>query len=295
MVPADPPALLFTSLQESASFEATGTDRQSWLNGLVTCNLAPLKPGQGAYGLATSKVGKILTDLDILLLPNSLLFACPASRRATLHESLERYLVMEDVELRDVSDSWRWVILHGVEAEATASALAAEFGGHHGALDRTGLGDAALAIPADRAHTALQTIQRIATPLREYDWLRISRQIPLFGIDFDESHYPQEATLERRAVSFCKGCYLGQEVICRLEMRGHVHRRLATLRIEGDRGLCPRTPVLAAGGEVGHITSAALHPEGYTVALGMLRFAQSEPGTLVEVDGRKAIVQEPTR
>jgi folate-binding protein YgfZ len=295
MAPPDLPALLFTSLQDSASFEATGADRQSWLNGLVTCNLAPLKPGQGAYGLATSKVGKILADLDILILPGSLLFACPGPRRAALHENLERYLVMEDVEILDASQAWRWFLLHGAGAEAAAAALAAEFGGHHGALDRTGLGDAALAVPADRAAPAEQAVRRAASPLRDHDWLRISKQIPLFGVDFDENNYPQEATLERRAVSFCKGCYLGQEVVCRLEMRGHVHKRLAALRIEGQGALPPRAPALAAGAEIGHVTSSALHPEGFTVALAMLKFAHAEPGSPLEIDGRPATVLEPPR
>jgi folate-binding protein YgfZ len=293
MAPSDPPALLFSLDETAATFEATGADRQSWLNGLVTCNLAPLKPGQGAYGLATSKVGKILADLDILLKDGAILVACPGPRRAALQESFDRYLVMEDVDLRDASEEFSWLRLHGAGAEEAAAALASALGGLSGGQDRTGLGDAILAVPAGRQGEAAEAVRRIAAPLREHDWLRIERGVPLFGVDFGESHYPQEATLEKRAVSFSKGCYLGQEVVCRLEMRGHVHRRLAVLRADGE--LVAGAPVTAGGAEVGAITSAAAHPEGGAVALAMLKYAHTEPGSAVEVGGGAATVREPRR
>jgi folate-binding protein YgfZ len=288
------PALLFTPLDHHTTIEVTGADRQSWLNGLVTCNLAPLKPGQGAYGLATSKVGKILADLDILILPERLMVSCPTSRAAALLESLDRYLVMEDVEFQE-SGAWRWFVLHGASAAEAAGALASELGGHSAGLDRTGLGDAALVVPAAMEERARAGLGRIGAPLEEYDWARLERGVPIFGQDFDEHHYPQEAVLEKRAVSFSKGCYLGQEVICRLEMRGHVSKRLALLEFEGEEAPARGAAVLAEGVEVGQVTSAAVRPgSGKALAMAMVKYAQSEPDTKVVVAGREAVVVRAT-
>lgn len=285
------PDLFFSLASDRSTVEVTGSDRLSWLNGLVTCNLAPLKPGQGAYGLATSKVGKILADLDIVIQPERILLSCPSSRIGALLENFDRYIVMEDVELRDASGEHAWFLLHGARAQTAATAFAAELDGVAAALDRTGLHDAVLVVPAARQEATLEAIRRAAAPLSEHDWLRIQHGAPLFGTDFDESHYPQEASLEKRAVSFCKGCYLGQEVICRLEMRGHVHRRLAILQLEGNEPAARGTPVQAAGADVGHLTSASWSPDlGKTLALAMLKFASSEPGTSLEVSGRSATV-----
>lgn len=287
------PDLLYSTAVDRSTIQVTGEDRQSWLNGLVTCNLAPLQPGQGAYGLATSKVGKILADLDIVILPERILLSCPSSQSTALLTSFERYLVMEDVELQDVSDRYTWFFLHGARSAEAARLLEKEHGGTIVDLDRTGLHDIAWVMAADRGEQALAGIRRIAVPLTEYDWLRIQEGAPVFGIDFNDNHYPQEASLEKRAVSFCKGCYLGQEVICRLEMRGHVHRRLAVLHIEGNELPTHGAPVLVEGMEVGNLTSASWSPQHQkTLALALLKFASSSPGTLLEVNGRKAIVTQ---
>ena len=107
--------------------------------------------------------------------------------------------------------------------------------------------------------------------------------------DLDTGHFVQEAAVTRRAVSFQKGCYLGQEVVCRLEMRGHVQKSLIGLVIEGDAPVAG-TAVRADGKEVGHITSAAaaVSLPGQAVALAMLRQATIDANAAVEVGGARA-------
>lgn len=269
----------------------TGKDRLTWLNGLVTCDLARLEAPRGAYGLSTSKVGRILADVVVVAGETSLLVGVPRDRAAALRETFDAYLVMEDAEIADGSAEHAWIFLHG----RSAAALSASAPGVRGIVDFTGLGGAAVVVPASKRDEAMSALVAAgATAGDDADWnaLRIERAVARYGVDFDEKTYPQEASLERRAVSFQKGCYLGQEVVCRLEMRGHVHRKLVALTLDGDAPLAS-TEVTAAGEAIGQITSAATSPRlGRAVALAMVKHAHSGVGTHLAVGGRDAQVVE---
>jgi folate-binding protein YgfZ len=115
-----------------------------------------------------------------------------------------------------------------------------------------------------------------------YDAARIEAGVPRLGVDVDERTIPQEAGLERDAVSFTKGCFVGQELVCRIDTRGHVNRTLRRLR---GHGLVPGAEVLVGGRTVGHVTSSSAD-----AALAMLR-REVEPGERVDADGREATVE----
>jgi folate-binding protein YgfZ len=119
--------------------------------------------------------------------------------------------------------------------------------------------------------------------------LRIRRFLPRFGVDFGEKNYPQEAALEKIAVSFSKGCYLGQEVVCRLEMRGHVVKKIVPVRIAGDPP-AHGAEVRSADGRVLGALSSAVPNDGGAVGLAMVRIDFAEPGTKLDVGGREATV-----
>jgi folate-binding protein YgfZ len=117
--------------------------------------------------------------------------------------------------------------------------------------------------------------------------LRLEAGIPWFGVDFDDGNFPQEAGIEDRAVSFTKGCYIGQEFVIRIAHRGHVNRRIAGLTVEREPIPRPRDRILHDDKEVGRITSAALSPTlGKIIALGMLRRECLEPGTALHVESQ---------
>jgi folate-binding protein YgfZ len=279
------------------SLVVTGADRVSWLNGLVTCDLTPLSaPNRGAYGLATSKVGRILSDLLVVSAQDRLFVALPRQREAPLAEAFEHYLVMEDVELQRAGDRSSWIVLHGEGAASLGADIAAQAGAVGWApVDSTGRGGAALLFDPGALAGGLAALRAAGVePGDEPSWdaLRQAWGVPRFGVDFDEKTYPQEAGLERLAVSFRKGCYLGQEVVCRLEMRGHVHRRLVSLTIDGGGPFERGASVQAGSGEaVGALTSAAQgEGQGATKALAMVKYAYSEAGTALSVGGAKAQV-----
>jgi folate-binding protein YgfZ len=129
-----------------------------------------------------------------------------------------------------------------------------------------------------------------------WEALRLERGVARFGVDFDEKTYPQEASLEKVAVSFDKGCYLGQEVVCMLQMRGRVKRKLASIVIEAEA--VPRRGAAVtdeAGTPVGEVTSAATSPTlGKAVALAMIKREKAEQGQRVVVGGARAeVVDRP--
>jgi folate-binding protein YgfZ len=274
----------------------TGRDRQSWLNGLVTSDLSRLAPGTASYGLVLVKVGRIVSDAWMVPAGERMLVGVPRERVAILREHLERYLMMEDAVHEDASADLAWVFLHGPRAAELARAVPVEHGGHGGEVDTTGLGGGVIVVPAAKADGLVRDlVERGALEGSERDWdaLRVERFLPRFGVDFGEKNYPQEASLEKIAVSFNKGCYLGQEVVCRLEMRGHVIKKIVPVRLEGGEAPAPGAEVHTAEGKnVGTVSSAANVEDG-PLALAMVRIDFAEPGTKLDVGGRQAVVLGP--
>jgi folate-binding protein YgfZ len=287
---------------DAATLIVTGNDRMSWLNGLFTCDLVKRAPDAAVYGLAVGRNGRVLCDATLVMddAANRVLVAVPSSVVEAVRAHLDHYLVMEDAAMAPETDAFEAWAIHGPQARpALDAALATDALG--GWVDRTGLGGAFVLAPREGRAATRRALESVAAIGDEAGWsaLRLERGVPAFGVDFDDKTYPQEAGLEKVAVSFDKGCYLGQEVVCMLEMRGHVKRRLASLVLEdADDGALPPGGAAvsdAQGGEVGRVTSAAFSPAvGRVVALAMLKRAETVPGTELRVgDARARVVERP--
>jgi folate-binding protein YgfZ len=121
--------------------------------------------------------------------------------------------------------------------------------------------------------------------------LRLEAGIPWFPDDFNDTVIPHEATLEATHVSFTKGCYTGQEIVERVRSRGHVNRRRVLLNFSDATAPAPGTKLLAAGAEVGYITSAAFSPaSGKVIGMGYVRREHNSPGSILEFQGGTATV-----
>jgi folate-binding protein YgfZ len=279
----------------------TGADRRSWLNGLVTCELAKLEPGGGAYGLSVAKSGKILAELWIIALDDRLLVGAQRDRVPALIEHFNRYIMMEDAEVADASGELGWLFVHG-PLSGDLVLVARGTGAHAAPVAFTDLGGAAVVAKEsaiDGVVSALLTHAGergvLASP-EAFERLRVEEGIAKFGVDFTEQNYPQEASLERLAVSFQKGCYLGQETVFMLEARGHAKKRLVSLEVQGGVDVSDVPPDAAItlpgdGAEVGTITSRAPAPgkEGAgVVALGYVKYKHAATGTELLVAGRPA-------
>jgi tRNA-modifying protein YgfZ len=295
-------AALAVAQPEMAGIIVTGGDRVTWLNGLVTCDLAKRADGEARYGLVVARNGRVLTDVSVVVDAEQVFVLLPRTVSAAIKEHLDHYLVMEDAVLADVGPGEIWAI-HGPRShELLAAAQAA--GAVGGMLDRTGLGGAVVVATPSVVAVVRGAVERGAAAAGgligdEAGWeaLRLERGVARFSVDFDETMYPQEASLEKVAVSFEKGCYLGQEVVCMLQMRGHAKRRLVPLVI-ADGAAPVRGAVVTdgAGAVVGEITSAAASPTlGKPVALAMVKRAHAELGQQLLLGGtaRAEVVERP--
>jgi tRNA-modifying protein YgfZ len=258
-------------IEGRAAIVVTGKDRTSWLNGLVTNDVSKLAPGKAQYGLLVEKKGRIQTDFFMVATADALALAVPRDLREAVLATLDHHLIMEEAELSTPE-------LHWFYSTANREAPFA------GTIDLLTPGDAIIASP--------EPIADAGTP-EAFNALCIERGLPRFGVEFDATFYPQEANLEKVAVSFDKGCYLGQEVVYMLENRGHVKKKLVPLDIEGDGAVTAGAPVTTAEGEaVGDVKSSAVGPtKNAPVAIAMVKWSQAKPGTTLKIAGRNAVVR----
>lgn len=289
---------------------ARGADRARFLNGYLTCDVVSLEPAAGAYGFFTSAQGRILGDAVVTAGSDETRLAVPRGRAAPLLEHLGRYILADRVELSAVDDETTW-LLGGEGLPELATAL---FGGLP-----EGVGDARtarlagseiravrrldLAVPVCAVYAATVAAGSVgaallaagARPVADSAWeaRRVVAGVPRYGVDFDDGNFPQETGIEEagleRAVSYTKGCYLGQEVVARIHYRGHVNRQLRGLVFEGEAPP-PGTPLTHEGEEVGRLGSVATTAVG-AIGLAILHRKAVAPGTLLMAGGCVARVE----
>ncbi len=288
--------------------EMSGEDRQRFLNGLVTCEVKELVPGQGTYGFVTSPKGKILADLRVLAADDRFLLSVPAGTGEEMAAHLGKYIIVDRVEIRQVPAplvlQWSGPCALEVLAAVGGPSEAPELGAH-GILelaggtarwlreaDRAGFPRWSLWLPAAAAAAGLEAIldrsrdpEPRAVGQRVVERARILAGEPRFGVDFGPENLPQETGLTE-AVSFTKGCYLGQEVVARIHYRGGVNRFLRGLALDAAVGETPELPssVELEGREVGRLTSYSPAADGRHLGLGILH-KRAEIGSEVAVAG----------
>jgi folate-binding protein YgfZ len=304
MTSAGPPDPVLAVLQPGrGTLSVTGTEAKSWLNGLVTCDVLKVEPGSGAFGLVLNKQGKIQSEVEILASAEGLLVGVSPGVSERLVDSLDKFLVMEDAELSDVSADYLWMDFHGLGAAALAEAAAKLCAGSAGNIRFTSEPAATLVFERDELLELERFIERTPALRRgtDADWeaRRIAQVFGRFGVDFGEADNPHEAALDRRAVSWNKGCYLGQEVVCMQDMRGKLKRRLVALALEGSTEAPPvGSPVTAEDSReaVGELTSVARSPvSGLLFALARVKSPYFDGKQALSVAGRQAaFVQQGT-
>ena len=212
----------FRNCPELAVVYVRGDDRTTWLNGQLTNDIRDIPAGQSVHALAVNVRGKIMAELFIADIGDAYVLLVHQQAVSVLLESFDRYIIMEDVTLERAPEQ-SCVYVHGafsVDNSALASFAYAPLGRP---------GRVFIGAEADVAQLASQlsaTIPRIDDAA--YEIVRLRHAVPRFGVDFDEHNYPQEVGL-KALVSFKKGCYLGQEVVCTLENRGKLSRHLCVL------------------------------------------------------------------
>ncbi|MDQ7014692.1 MAG: glycine cleavage T C-terminal barrel domain-containing protein [Planctomycetota bacterium] len=316
-----------------------GDDRVEFLNRMLTQELKDLEPWQSRPSFWLSRKGRVDADLRVTARPDSIRFDLDIHRAAHVVETLTNYMFSEDVTLTDASETHHKLALHGPTAIMLLAAVSTHAEGppvdslrhgqacrvrvaeHNVLVDRCdSLGEIGLELTCttDAAIAVFNTLADAGTGesdlaqrarLRPAGWhacniARIESGTPLYFLDFDEQTLPHETGVIRDRVSFTKGCYLGQEVVARMEARGIAKQRLVGIRVEAKSG--PDAPLPVSGARVfaepdatpgetkpiGRVTSSTLSPMLGMAPIGfaMLRQAHAAGGTIVHVEAEGKLV-----
>ncbi len=295
----------------------SGADRGSYLQGLLTNDIAALTAGQGCYAASLTPQGRMIADLHVYELGDAMLLTVERDAKDTMLARLDESIFSEDVQVRDVTTVFAQIALVGPEAApvlskvltgAAAAALAAlpanaslraAAGGEPAIVARIDdAGEDGYEVFVNRGSAgsfaaALAAGGVLPLDAATAEAIRIEAGVPLFHRDMNEDTIPLEAGIESRAISFTKGCYVGQEVVIRVLHRGHgrVARKLVGLSLDGAEPASAGAVVRSGDREVGRVTSSTFSPAlEKPIALAYVHRDFVAAGTSVSVDGVPAVV-----
>jgi len=305
--------------------ELTGKDRHSFLNNLITNQVwdkekkVGLATGEGVYAFFLNTKGRVVVDMNVLEIGDRLLLEMDARHVESTRIAFEKFRFVEKVTLENVIGKRHELAIHGPSAAQVLGLTEPLAPMQNRAIrlfdidiivwrdDPTGqpgyqiIVDTASAVPLWTI--LLESFGQVTgigkRPLRPIGWAafnatRIEAGRPLFGIDFDDSVLPAETGQLARAVSFTKGCYLGQEVVARMHARNVVARQIVGIRMNDDSLPMAGSHIFAPDGsnnQIGGITSSTISPilSNASICLGILKKAFIAPGSMVEIPAEGAM------
>ena len=293
----------FYDLSSRVKIALTGGDRVRWLNGMVTNNIRDLAAGHGVYAFLLNPQGHILGDLYAYNRGDSMIIDSDRSQSEKLLATFDHYIIMDDVEVANVSDKLTAIGIVGPKSREVLRAAGFEIPNLEPLqfLDVTCRDAAVTLVRGDNA--AVESYELLSSPdlvtsvrdaltnagampvgANALELLRVASGIPRYGQDIRERDLPQE-TEQQRALHFSKGCYIGQEIVERIRSRGNVHRKFTGFEVEGALPAVG-TKIQADGRDIGEITSVASLPLAggdRSVALGYIRRELATPGKQFQV------------
>jgi folate-binding protein YgfZ len=302
--------------------QLTGADRRNYLQGLLTNDIAALSPGRGCYAALLTAQGRMLSDMRVSELGDRILMDLPAATAESVRQRLTDFIFTEDVEVRDAGVELGQLGIYGPKA---APILASVFS--PSSLERfeqmqidanqelrfadtpvTVVRSDDYGVPGFEVFVNAPEVARLSDALRgsgarnvapeAVEVTRVEAGRPEFGADMDEHTIPLEAGIETRAISYTKGCYVGQEVIIRVLHRGQgrVARRLVgLLGTDAEGPLVRGMRIETESKPIGAITSAAHSPRlRRPIALGYVHRDSAEPGTVLQVTGEPGTASSRT-
>jgi len=290
-------------LSDRAKIALTGSERVPFLDGLVTPDLKVLTPGTSAYALLLNEKSRVLGDLRVYVFPDSLVLDIEAAQKDSVLRILEKARVSDDVEFHDMGMAGHIEVLgpnadtriaavlgvevRGLSRDSFLTVTSGRLSTYAGRVQSTGTISYTIWSPNSSLYDEWETFSRAGvSPIGRdaLELLRIETGIPRFGSEMDENTLALEVAPES-ALSFTKGCYVGQEIVARGTYVGQVRRKLLGLRVDGDLAPVHGDRVSNDGREVGFVTSAAWSPSlGRVVALAILRLDAVSPQATLFID-----------
>jgi tRNA-modifying protein YgfZ len=303
-------------LSDRTRLELRGSDRVAFLHSFCTNDVKQLLAGRGCEAFVTSPQGKTLGHVLVFCQPERLLLDTSPGQAATLIAHFDKYLISEDVQFVDrTAELAEFLVTGAGAAEMLRRLIGTEppvemlASAHIRLADREVLlcrveyaGPASFFLHVPRADwslvkTALVEAGAIQCGAEPVEAARLEVGFPLFGRDITDDNLPQEVARDARAISFTKGCYLGQETVARIDAIGHVNRRLVGLKFSSENVPPAGTSLLAGEKPVGHVTSSAWSPlTTGPLAMAYVRRAHSAPTTVLTTPfGPATVVSWPVQ
>lgn len=301
-------AVGFLDLSDRGKIEVTGPDRVTFLHSMISNDVEELPEWAGRYGTFLTARGRIISDFFYYKFPDELIMDISTDLLARTIERLEKHIVMDQVNLKDVSSDSEHFSLQGPAASDLVQEV---FGDSAPATpyavqdvtwqestlwlirkDELAVSGFEMILPGQIASSLKGVLQEKGSSLglRELgrearNILRLEAGIPWYGVDMNENRYPMEARLQE-AISLTKGCYVGQEVVAKATHTGGVSNLLMGLKIKEDRIPPHDSPVLNdEGRQIGTVTSAVFSPRWQcSIAFAYLKRAFARPGQLCQVE-----------
>jgi folate-binding protein YgfZ len=294
--------------------EVSGRDRVRFLHGMVTNDIKALKAGEGCYAAMLNAQGKMLADMHLYCLPDTFLCIAGCDLAGKIVANLRKYIIADQVTVQDQSEQFSVLGVQGPGSFGFLRSLGtmpdsvdlfnhfwAEIAGMEiciCAVDRTGRGGFDFVVPSQNLVELWNFLAEVGKKANVHpagftalNLHRIEAGISWYGVDVEESNLPIEARMES-AISYKKGCYLGQEIIARATYRGHLNRKLLGVVLDGVEPATKGDKILFAEKEAGWATSNIFSPAlQKPVMMGYLRREAWEPGTKVRVEHQGRIIE----
>jgi folate-binding protein YgfZ len=284
-------------------FRVSGRDRVRYLHSMLSNDIKSLTDGNGLYAALLTHQGRMESDVFVYAAQGEFWLECMPAGSMRLRETLEKYIVADDVSLEEMTGAYAILSLQGPSARAaveTTAGLQLADAAHLNHRALTGPGGTWRIVRHDRCVCAGYDLwlpvadapavwkrwsENSIRPvgMQALDRLRTEAGIPWFGVDMDDRRLPMEMGLDS-AISLTKGCYRGQEIVARVTYRGKLDRGLAAVALDADQPPPQGSEIRAGGEKAGEVTSAVFSPRlGSPLALGILKSEFRQPGTPVEV------------
>lgn len=302
----------FVDCSDRTQIEITGDDRAAFLHNLTTAAIRSLEPGQGCEAFVLDVRGHTLGHVLVFCTPHSLVLDTVGGQNERLAAHFERYHIRERIEIHDRTARWGELLFSGAQARAileslvgsiAASELPSEPLSHCQAviagqtawlrnIEITGPGTMLISAAKESIETiaaALIAAGAARCGAAAMEIAHIEAGWPNYGVDISDKNLPQEVGRNARAISFTKGCYLGQETVARIDALGHVNKTLRGVRFSGEDVPPPGAELHSGEAAVGNVTSATFSPRlNAPLALAYVRRGFDAPGTKLATSGVEA-------
>ena len=295
-------------LSHRGRLRLTGSDRAAYLHRIISNDVEGLSVGEGNYATILTNRGKIIADMNVYVFEDSIGIETNAETTLSLYQELDKYLIADDVTIEDFTECTGVVGVYGPKSSELLQEVygfdVGDLREYHNVVheidgrrivcvraNETGEVGYNLCIASESIEWLWDTILTKgrafgAAPvgLTALDSLRIEAGVPRYGAELSDSIFPGEAELEQ-AISFEKGCYIGQEIVARMKYRGHPNRLLRGFEIASDNPPQSGDRLFDGDKEIGWMTSAVVSPTfGKTIGMGYIRVAFTDEGSQVELE-----------